>query len=195
MEPTAGWRSSTDTRAERARVAPRRVVVGRIRGAHGLRGRIRVHSSGDAPDLLLGLTRVILARSEDDPDAVEYPVESAVAGREDEVRMRLSGLRRREQAEELRGWLLMADPSDFEPLAPGEYWSFQLVGCRVETRDGRAIGTVREIWHTAAQEVLIVEGDGGREQLIPAVRELLPEVDVEDRRIVVEAIPGLLDES
>lgn len=186
MEPTAGWRSSTEAGA-------RRLIVGRVRGAHGLRGQIRVQCFGDAPDVLLGLASVTLARSETDPAPVRYEVEAAAAGREGEVRMRLAGLRRREQAEELKGQLLIGEPADFGSLPAGEYWGFQLIGCRVETDDGSPVGTVREIWDTGAQQVLVVESEGGREQLIPAVRELLTEVDVEGRRIAVDAVPGLLD--
>jgi 16S rRNA processing protein RimM len=175
-------------------MASRRAVVGRVRGAHGLRGQVRVQALGDA-SALLTLENVTLGGDEGDPDAASYAVEAAAPGRQGEVRMRLAGVRRREQAEGLRGRLVMADPAEFEALPAGEYWGFELVGCRVETRQGRPVGRVREIWGTGAQEVLVVEGEGGREHLIPAVRALLPEVDVEGRRIVVEAIPGLLDES
>ena len=194
MEPTAGWRSSTEAGVGSARGRSRRVTVGRIRGAHGLRGQLRVQPLGDSP-VLLGLTRVTVARSETDPDAVGYQVEAVAPGRDDELRMRLAGVRRREQAEALRGRLLITDATGFDALPPGEYWGFELIGCRVETGDGRAVGTVREIWDTGAQQLLVVEDPGGREQLIPAVRQLLIEVDVENRRIAVEAVPGLLDGS
>ncbi len=191
MERTAGWRSSTETGARRA---SRRVIIGRVRGAHGLRGQLRVQPFGDS-DFLLGLASVTLARSEDDPDAVRYEVEAAAPGRDDEVRMRLAGVHGREQAEALRGRLLLSDASAFEALPAGEYWGFELIGCRVETRDGGDVGTVREIWDTGAQQLLVVEDEGGRERLIPAVRELLRAIDVEGRRIAVEAVPGLLDGS
>jgi 16S rRNA processing protein RimM len=195
MEPNAGWRSSTETGSGEARRTPRRVIVGRVRGAHGLRGQIRVQSFGDSPDVLLGLETLSLARSEDDPAPVRYEVEAAAPGRDDEVRMRLAGLRRREEAEALRGRLLVGEAADFGTLPAGEYWGFQLIGCRVETREGRAIGTVREIWDTGSQQLLVMVGETGREELIPAVRDLLSEVDVEGRRIVVDAPRGLLDGS
>ncbi len=193
MERTAGWTSSTDTGPGRASQAPRRVVVGRVRGAHGLRGQLRVQCLGDV-SVLQSARRVALGVSEQDPGAETREVEAVAPGREGEVRMRLAGLRRREQAEALRGCLVMLDPAGFEALAPGEYWGYQLVGCRVETREGRCVGRVREIWGTGAQELLVVETPAGDDCLIPAVRALLPEVDVEGRRIVVDSIPGLLDE-
>jgi 16S rRNA processing protein RimM len=193
MERTAGWRSSIERKPAKpapSPAAPRRIAVGRVRDAHGLRGQLRVQVFGGSPETLLGLARVTIGHREDDPQASDYDVESASPGREGEVRMRLAGLRRREDAEALRGRLVMVDASAFAALPADEYWGFQLV----ETGDGRAVGAVREIWNTGAHDVLVVVDAEGRERLIPAVRELLPEVDVEQRRIVVDAIPGLLDD-
>ena len=56
------------------------------------------------------------------------------------------------------------------------------------------IGTVRGIWETGAPDVLVVEDADGAEHLIPAAEALLLEVDIEGGRIVVDAIPGLVDE-
>ena len=62
---------------------------------------------------------------------------------------------------------------------------------RVESQDGMPVGTVREIWETGGPDLLVVEGQGGREHLLPAA--LVQEVDVEGRRAVIEVFPGLLD--
>jgi 16S rRNA processing protein RimM len=67
------------------------------------------------------------------------------------------------------------------------------VGCRLEGADGTVVGTVRGIWQTGAHDVLVVESDAGVERLVPAAEELLREVDLPGRRIVVEIPPGLLD--
>ena len=66
-------------------------------------------------------------------------------------------------------------------------------GCEVEDGAGRSIGRVREIRGTGAQDLLVVDGAGGAEHLIPAVREWWREVDLAGRRIVVELPPGLLE--
>ncbi len=87
----------------------------------------------------------------------------------------------------------MTSPDRLEPLAPGEYYGYQLMGCRVERVDGREIGVVRDIWPTGEANVLVIEGEGGVEHLIPAAEELLREIDIEGRRIVVDVIPGLLE--
>jgi 16S rRNA processing protein RimM len=184
MERTAASTSSTD---------PRYVALGRVVAAHGVSGQLRVRYFGDGPEELLRHDRVVVGRSEADPEAAEFEVVRAVPGRRGEVRIGLVGVEDREAAERLRGRLLMTGPEALEPLRSGEYYGYQLLGCRVEGHDGRAIGVVRGIWPIGENDVLVVEGEGGTEHLIPAVRDLLREVDVEGRRIVVDVIPGLLE--
>ncbi len=189
MEPTAGSTSSTETEREPAE----RVTLGRVVGAHGMGGQLRVRYFGGAPDNLIRLEVVLLAESEDAADAERFEVTRAAPGRREEVRMALAGVADRESAERLRGKLVVVEAAQLEVLPEGEYYSYQLVGCRVEAADGQLIGTVREIWPTGAVDVLVVEGETGSRQLIPAAEGQLRTVDIEARRIVIEILPGLLD--
>ena len=189
MEPTAGSTSSTEAEREPGE----RVVLGRIVGAHGLGGQLRVHYFGDAPDNLMRLEATLLVESGDATDAESFEVTKVVAGRREEVRMTLAGVADRESAERLRGKLVTTEASRLEALPEGEYYSYELVGCRVEGADGLPIGTVREIWATGAVDVLVVDDAKGVQQLIPAIESQLREVDIEARRIVIEILPGLLD--
>ena len=184
MEPTAGSTSSTEAE---------RVALGRVVGAHGTGGQLRVRAFSGAPDNLMRLEAALLAESEDAADGERFEVIRAVPGRREEVRMTLAGVADRESAERLRGKLVVVEASQLEALPEGEYYSYQLVGCRVEGVDGRSIGTVREVWPTGAVDVLVVEDPSGMRQLIPAAEEQLRTVDIEARRIVIEILPGLLD--
>jgi 16S rRNA processing protein RimM len=173
----------------------RRVVIGRIAGAHGLRGVLQVRYSGDGPENLFRAEKVMVGRRADDAQAISMEVESVTPGRSSEVRMALVGVEGREAAEALRGRVLMVEVGQLDPLAEGEYYEFQLIGCRVEGTDGEQVGTVREVWSTGASDVLIVVNEEGAQHLIPTGGNFLREVDLERRRIVVEIIPGLLDAS
>jgi 16S rRNA processing protein RimM len=152
-----------------------------------------VRTSGDGQENLLRASVVTLGESEEDPEAVSVEVASAEPGRRGEVRMTLAGVDGREEASDLRGRLVMVDSGRLERLPEGEYYEYQLVGCRVEGEDGQTIGTVREIWSTGASDVLVVESEEGEQRLIPTGGDFLREVDLDGRRIVIEVIPGLLD--
>ena len=172
---------------------PQRVVVGRVTGAHGVLGGVQVRTFGEAPDNLMRASVVTLAESEDDAGAVDMEVAGVEPGRPGEVRIMFHGVGAREQALVLRGQLVMMDAAQIAPLPEGEYYEYELVGCRVEREDGSEIGTVREVWSTGAADVLVVEDEAGQQNLIPTADDFLRAVDLDARRIVVEVIPGLLD--
>jgi 16S rRNA processing protein RimM len=171
--------------------APDGVLLGHVVGAHGLRGALRVRPEGGDSTNLLHVVNVRLIK-EGQRQAVDYEVARAEPGRSGEMRLTLVGVRSRDEADGLRGSRILARPQDLERLDEGEYYEYELVGCRVIDGEGREIGTVRGIWTTGAPDVLVVEDDAGTEHLIPTAREIMRRVDVEARVIVIEAIPGLL---
>jgi 16S rRNA processing protein RimM len=184
MERTAGSTSSIELE---------RVTLGRVIGAHGLRGELRVRLLDGTDNNLHALSSVWLAREEGDPKPVEARVRAVGSGRRGEARLALEGVDGRDAAEALRGRLVQADVDQLGPLEEGEYYQYELIGCRVEDGSGRVLGVVQEIWDTGAPAVLVVVDQAKREHLIPAAREILREVDVAARRITIDAPPGLLD--
>lgn len=170
------------------------MIVGRIAGAHGIRGEVRVELQSSA-ELLLGLQRVALSRvGIDDPQATETEIEGGTTARPGEARLRLNGIADRDAAEALRGTLVLASTQDLPPLPAGSHYWFELVGCAVERASGERVGEVSELWDTgAAHDVLVVAGDDGKRRLIPMVSALLRTVDVAAKRIVLEDVAGLAD--
>jgi 16S rRNA processing protein RimM len=158
--------------------------------AHGLRGGVRVRCFAEDRESFVELRHVALGRAEGDPEAQAYEVVSLAPGRPGELRLDLVGVRTREEAEALRGLLVLVAPAELGPLAAGEYYGYQLLGCRVEGEDGAVVGTVREIWATGASDLLVVDDARGARHLIPAA--FLRRLDAEGRRIVMEIPPGLL---
>lgn len=178
-------------------MAVRLVVVGEVVGTHGSHGAVKVRILGDGPEHLLGAREVALADSErgtEDPAPRRFEVEEGGKGRPGEVRLKLRGVCDVEAARALRGRLVVAPAAELPELPEGEFYWFQLVGCRVVRADGEEVGTVRELWDTGAHDVLVVEGADGRDRLVPTARPLLREIDLDARRIVVaDDVPGLLD--
>ena len=170
-----------------------KIVLGRALGPHGLRGEIRIRYFGDGPANILRQPVVWLGDEDNEAGARRFEVARSGTGRAGEVRLGLVGIDDREAAEELEGLLLMASEDALEPLAEGEFYWHQLIGCRVETETGRNIGTVQEIWETGAHDVLVVDSDDGARRLISAAREIATEIDVEARRVVIETQPGMLE--
>lgn len=171
-----------------------RILLGQAVGAHGLRGEIRVRYFGDGPENLLRQTVVWLEDEGVAGDAKRLEVVSAGTGRAGEVRLKLSGVEERDAAEAFKRNMVLGSVLQLEPLEDGEFYWHQVVGCQAESKEGRIIGTVREIWETGAHDVLVVETEEGVRHLISAAREIVTLIDPDAGRIVVDTLPGMLDQ-
>ena len=169
------------------------MVLGEVIGGHGLRGELRVRIAGDSPDHLLAAQAIWLGRRAGDPEARRHVVLECGLARTGEVRISLQGVQHRDQVGALVGLLVTAPPSSLPSLPVGEFYWYELIGCRVESETGTALGTVREIWETGAHDVLLVQDDDGVRRLLPTASELMKDIDLDARKITVVDLPGLLD--
>jgi 16S rRNA processing protein RimM len=102
----------------------------------------------------------------------------------------LRGVDTMEAAEALRGQLVSI-PIDAATKPRGSYFWHEIVGLSVLTEAGRPLGTVTEILRTGSNDVYVVKGDLG-EILVPAIADVVQEIDVENGRIAVHLLPGML---
>jgi 16S rRNA processing protein RimM len=163
------------------------VVVGRIGPAHGLKGEVFVEPRTDEPERRFATGQRL--------HAVDRELTVAAArthsGR---LVVRFEEIPDRNAAEAARGTELRARVDTTElPDDPEEFYDHQLLGLRVETVDGEAVGELDRIEHNAAQDLLVIRTPE-REVLFPFVAALVPEVDVPGGRIVIDDRPGLLGE-
>lgn len=167
------------------------LVVARIGRAHGIKGEVTVEVRTDEPELRLAPGSVLAT----DPSAAGPLTIERGRVHSGRLLLRFDGVRDRGAAEALRNTLLIAevDP-DEQPEDPEEFYDHQLIDLDVVTRDGVSVGRVEEVAHPPGQDLLVVRREEGTEALIPFVTEIVPEVDLEAQRIVIDPPPGLLDE-
>lgn len=160
------------------------VVVGRITRPHGIRGEVAVLVLSEVSDRFADGSLVYLE------DGRSLTVEAS-RPHGDRLLVRFREVRDRVEAEALRRAVLVVPESTSPALPEGSWWDHQIDGCEVVTESGRALGTVREVIHTAANDVWSAVSTDGRETLIPVLIDVLVEVDVRGKRIVVREVPGL----
>lgn len=151
------------------------VAVGRIARAHGVRGALRVQPYDSASKTLAGVEEVLL-------QGRAYAVRS-VRAVPDAWLLELDGVTTREQADALRGAEIELARADLD-VGASEYLVGDLVGCAAFDRAGRALGRVESLFWNGAHDVLVLDGDGSR--MVPLVDEWVLEVDLHERRIVLE---------
>jgi 16S rRNA processing protein RimM len=160
------------------------VAVGRIARAHGVQGEVAVLVLSEVEDRFAPGATLWLE------DGRTLTVESSRPHR-GRLLVRFREVRDRGQAEGIQRALLVVPESSSPSLPEGSWWDHQIEGCAVETDRGRALGTVREVIHTAANDVWSVVDDGDGETLVPVLNDVLVSVDVGAKRIVVREIAGL----
>jgi 16S rRNA processing protein RimM len=151
--------------------------VGRVAAPWGVRGDLKVQPLTDFPERFRpGAT--LWARDR------RHEVRGSRWSR-GFVYLGLSGIDNRDAAEQLRGVLLEIPEHELTPLPEGQYYRFQVVGLEVCTPEGEHLGQVAEVLSTGSNDVYVIRG-GPNELLIPAIEDVVIEVDVEGGRLVVE---------
>ena len=91
----------------------------------------------------------------------------------------------------MQGSLLTVQEDDIPALPEGTFYHFQLIDMKVYSDEGESLGVIAEILDTSANDVYVVRGDEGKDLLVPAIRETVLDVDVDEGRMTVHLIPGL----
>jgi 16S rRNA processing protein RimM len=166
------------------------LVVGRVAKAHGITGEVVVDVRTDDPETRFAPGTALRARAKGGAER-RLVVESARShgGR---LLVRLDGVADRDGADALRGTLFIVDSADLPPIDdPDEFYDHQLEGRRVRTAAGD-VGTVVEVLHTAAGELLSVRTADG-EVLVPFVGAIVTSVSLADQVIEIDPPEGLLE--
>jgi 16S rRNA processing protein RimM len=167
------------------------LAVGLISRAHGVKGEVAVRPLTEVESRFQPGSILLLGPGGDRTvtvDAVRGPHHGRLLVRFKEV----DG---REEAEAIRGRVLLIDAQDAPPLHEADrFWVHEVVGLDVRTEEGRSLGRVREVLHNPANDVWVVTGASG-EILIPAIREVVATVDLPGRRVVIRPLPGLIAEA
>ena len=162
------------------------LAVARVVSPHGLQGEVRCQLLTDFPERFTS-TRELFA----DSGQRRLSVERARLQRGGVI-LKLAGFDSRSAIEPLIGKELLIPDSEAVRLPTDTYFWHQIVGLRVQTVAGEELGTVREILRTGANDVYVVKGEKAREVLIPAVADVVLEIDLERGVILIEPMEGLL---
>ena len=161
----------------------RRILLGRVLGAFGVRGELKLHSFTDPPAKVLKYQPWVLVHR-----GVEREIANA-RGRDTAkgVLLTLPDVVDRDQAEALAGAEIWVPRSRLPAPKPGEYYWVDLEGLRVVNREGVLLGTVSHLFETAANDVIVVAGD--RERLVPFLDDFVLGVDFDARQVTVDWDP------
>ena len=165
------------------------VLLGKVVATHGIRGQLRVVPYSGEPDTIASLKSVILKGPKGEEETFTV-VTAAAHGRK--LLLSLRDFDSINQVQHLVGRELYAGRDQLPELEPGEYYWCDLIGLSVVTDQGENLGTLAEIIATGSNDVYVVR-DGEREYLIPAVEDVVLQVNLDGQVMTVSPPEGLLD--
>ena len=163
------------------------VIVGKFRRPHGIKGEIRMTPLTDFPDLF-DPGKSIFVGERYQPYTV-----NTVRWHGGDLLISLKDLPDRTSVEIFRNVMVYMKEKDLPEPLEGEYYLHQLVGLRVITDQDQDLGRIKEIIVTGANDVYLVETGTGKDILLPAIDEVVIEINQSEGYMLVHIIPGLLD--
>lgn len=164
-------------------ITPEHVAIGRVLAPHGLRGEIKVEPLTTRAEHFAAGRTLWVGQTSHEVEAMRW--------RKGVVLLKLFGVGSAEAAEGLRGRFLSLPEAELEPLAEDEYYTHQIVGMEVCDTGGEHLGKVIELFPTGSNDVYVVQGPRG-EILLPAIDDVIVEMDVPAGKMVVSLMDGML---
>jgi 16S rRNA processing protein RimM len=161
---------------------PERLMIGIIGAPHGINGAMRLRIVSDFPERLASLTHVYLG---DEPQRRRL---RSLRGASPSTIFEVAGVTSRNEAGLYRGMPPYIDIRDAKPLDEGEYYWHQLIDMAVFTPDGEPLGALTSILQTGANDVYVVTRPDGSELLLPALKEIVLDIDVPNKRMVAKPL-------
>jgi 16S rRNA processing protein RimM len=164
-----------------------RMAIGRVLRPHGVRGELRVEAFSDLIRSLQPSSEVFIGESE------AHSTVLSIRPHRKQYLIRLEGCSDRTDAERYRNQEILISVADAAELPEGTYFHWQIIGLQVYADSGEALGEITEIIETGANDVYVVKKSSGEDLLIPAIEEVILDVNHEQGRIKVHLLPGMMD--
>jgi 16S rRNA processing protein RimM len=161
--------------------------VGVITTTHGVRGEVKVFPTTDDAGRFRKLKQVIL---DDGKEKRELEIAS-VKFFKNLVILKFKGIENINDVEKYRRATLWVTRENAVPLAENEYYIADLIGLNVISEDGEALGVVSDVLQTGANDVYVVSKEGTEDLLLPAIKECIKQIDIENGTMRVYLMPGL----
>ena len=163
--------------------------VGIITSTHGVRGEVKVYPTTDDPRRFRRLKEVVLDTGR---EKLNLEIEGVKFFKQFVI-LKFKGLDNINDIEKYRQTSLYVTRKNAVRLQRDEYFIADLIGLKVQDEDGTELGTVKDVIETGANDVYEVEMADGRSLLLPAIKQCILNVDVENGMMQVHVLEGLLD--
>ena len=162
------------------------IEIGGVVNTHGLRGDLKIQPWCDDPEIFYDLKEIYI-------DETKYEIENARLHKTC-VLLKVKGVDSINDAERLKNKTAFVERAALGELPEGTYYICDLLGLRVETKDGKVLGVIDDIIKTGSNDVYVLKSENSKKPiLIPVIDEVVKEVNIEAGYVTVELLKGLID--
>ncbi|MBI4744242.1 MAG: 16S rRNA processing protein RimM [Actinobacteria bacterium] len=165
------------------------ILVGKIDKAHGIKGEVIVASHSDFPERFESDNIVYVSLRNGEKQ--ELKIEKSRI-HQDRYIIKFYNIDTRNDAEKLRGLTLEIQSEQLASLPEGEYWHHDIIGLDVYTENDEFLGTISEIMENPANDIYVVKIPDKKEILLPAIKDVILNIDLDNKKMKVKLIPGLI---
>lgn len=162
--------------------------IGQIVNTFGIKGMVKVNPFTDDITRFDKLRKVYIKNKN---EKKEYEIEE-VKYHKNMVLIKFKGIENPEQANLLRNTYLMIDRENEEPLQEGTYYIVDMIGLDVYSEEGNLLGKLEDIFNTGSNDIYVVKDELGKQILLPAISDVIKQIDMENKKIIVHLISGLI---
>ena len=162
--------------------------IGQIVNHFGIKGMVKVNPFTDDISQFEKLKSILLVK---DGKLSEVEIEETKYSK-NQVLLKLKGIDTVEEAEKYRGWYLKIARSNSKKLPKDTYFIADLLGLTVYTDENILLGKVEDIYNSGANDIYVIKSEDGKQILLPGTKEVIKQIDLEQERITVHIIKGLI---
>lgn len=166
-------------------------TVGKIVNTHGLRGDLKIFPTTDFPEERFRKGSELVIEHEGLADLLPVTVQSAKVHKNTYL-IKFEQFDDINDVERFKGGLLKVSSKYLSELGPDEYYHHEIIGCKVITEEGEELGVISEILSPGANDVWVVERPQGKPVLIPYIDDVVKQVDVKEKRVLIHLMEGLI---
>ena len=166
----------------------KRLEIGQIINTFGIKGEVKVFPLTDDIKRFDDLETVYVKNKK---ESQLYNIES-IKYHKNFVLIKFKEINTVEQAETLRNSYLEVDRAQAIPLNEGEYFIADLIGLEVYTDNGELLGKVDDIYNSGSADIYVIKNELGKQILLPGIKDVIKEIDVDNEKIIVHLIDGLV---
>lgn len=162
--------------------------VGQIVNTFGIKGFVKVNPFTDDISRFDKLNKVYIKNKS---DKKELEIEE-VKYHKNMVLLKFKNIDKIEDAENLRNSYILIDRKEQKPLDKDTYYIVDLLGLEVYTDENKLLGKLEDIYNTGSNDIYVVKDELGKQILLPAIKDVIKEIDMEGKKIVVHVLNGLI---